>query len=206
MASSVWDVILASKWGNRLPGGASGKLWAQNSGFHHIEQGLIFSSSLNSANLSPVLYAERILSCIKTARLAKAHFKCQAAFKIITQVANPLCPWFSWFWCSDSKYLTFKSTFYSCKTLAFVCLVGCFLFFADFVLVCSCCPVPLTILQRTSCSGSFQKASPAAVLMPTLFLLLSAFTWHEGAFWKAKRQCAKPLEARVSVGEAEPMQ
>ena len=119
---------------------------------------------------------------------------------------KPTLPWFSWFWCSDSKYLTFKSTFYSCKTLAFVCLVGCFLFFTDFVLVCSCCPVPLTILQRTSCSGSFQKASPAAVLMPTLFLLLSAFTWHEGAFWKAKRQCAKPLEARVSVGEAEPMQ
>lgn len=69
-----------------------------------------------------------------TARLAKAHFKCQAAFKIITQVANPLCPWFSWFWCSDSKYLTFKSTFYSCKTLAFVCLVGWFLFFCWFCL------------------------------------------------------------------------
>lgn len=75
-------------------------------------------------------------------RLAKAHFKRQAALKIITQVTNPLCPWFSWFWCSDSKYLTFKSTSDSCKTLAFVCLVVCSLVFCWFWL--SLLPLPCT--------------------------------------------------------------
>lgn len=182
----AWVQLAASDLRNWLPWGAIGKLWTQGLSLHHTEQDLSFGPSHSSANLSLVLPAEWIHSRVTPSRLAEAHCKHRAAFKIITLVANPLCPLPIFL---GLDFLIPKVwLWYPPLTLPRLCF-----FVSDFRLVCSCFPGPFYHLGQNFLLWllALGNASPAPVLMPVLFLPWSALTWHEDAFWGAKGQAAR---------------